>query len=209
MESSLVFASGQEPAVLSYLEIKKMPLDLEAKITRLTVARGLTRRPQESSPIILTRGLIQSWVHKSTDLHCNRVDPKILATQKAELELSLLDHDDTVTYLNNIHNPIHRHHRTGDFHLVITVSPIPLQTTFSDQDIVIANEQSKCLLRTAAGSFCYGKQNVSYFPSYEIARFSNPAMAWRNDRVHVEPQMVNHIVRTFVTNYFETEAPIS
>lgn len=209
VESSLIFARGLDLADFNYLEVKGMPLDLEAKITRRTVARELTRRLQESSLIILTLGLIESWVHKPTGLHCNRVDPKILATRKEEFELVFLDYDDTVACLNDIHDLIRRHHKTGEFHLVITVSPVPLQTTFSDQDIVIANEQSKCLLRTAAGSFCNGKQNVSYFPSYEIARFSNPAMAWRNDRVHVEPQMVNHIVRTFVTNYFETEAPIS
>jgi hypothetical protein len=37
-----------------------------------------------------------------------------------------------------------------DFHVVVTVSPVPLMNTFSTMDIVVANTWAKSLLRAVA-----------------------------------------------------------
>ncbi len=79
---------------------------------------------------------------------------------------------------------------------------MPLQNTFTDQDIVVANAESKAVLRAAAGAFARRHDNVSYFPSYEMVTHSQPDFALRADRAHVEPEMVDHIMSSFIDVYF-------
>lgn len=51
---------------------------------------------------------------------------------------------------------------------VITVSPVPLMATASDQHVLVATSLSKAILRVAADIICKKFENVFYFPSYEI-----------------------------------------
>ncbi len=96
---------------------------------------------------------------------------------------------------------VRRHHRDGDFQFVVTVSPVPLQATFTDQDVIVANAESKAVLRAAAGAFARRHDNVSYFPSYEMVTHSHPDFALRPDRAHVEWAMVDRIMSSFIDAY--------
>jgi hypothetical protein len=84
----------------------------------------------------------------------------------------------------------------------VTVSPVPLMATFSAEDIVIANTYSKSLLRTVAQEWANKHENVHYFPSYEIVQNSDPKVTWEEDRRHVKGQVVQHIMKLFLHNYF-------
>jgi hypothetical protein len=103
--------------------------------------------------------------------------------------------------LEAIHDLLRRRHLDGRFQMVMTVSPAPLSATFTDQDIVVANAESKAVLRAAA-AFTAGREDVHYFPSYEMAAYSSPALAWRPDRVHVTGKLTRHIVKTFMRAYY-------
>jgi hypothetical protein len=48
------------------------------------------------------------------------------------------------------------------------VSPVALERTFRDLDVVIANMESKATLRAVAGQICREFPNVHYLPSYEL-----------------------------------------
>lgn len=52
---------------------------------------------------------------------------------------------------------------------IFTVSPIPLNFTFTDNDIVVANKYSKSMLRASVEQFIDNK-NIFYFPSFEIVQ---------------------------------------
>jgi hypothetical protein len=52
--------------------------------------------------------------------------------------------------------------------IVLTVSPVALERTFRDMDVVVANMESKTLLRAAAGQICREYANVHYLPSFEL-----------------------------------------
>jgi len=176
---------------------------LDAILTRRKIAKELVKNATKANIIILTLGLIETWFHKPSGLYVNRIDPKFLVCHADEFELHLLDVLDTVECLEEIYALLHEKHETGNFRFVITVSPVPLESTFTNEDIVIANATSKAVLRAAAAEFVSRHNDVDYFPSYEMVTYSDRSIAWRPDLIHVNPDMVSHIVNIFCKTYYE------
>lgn len=85
--------------------------------------------------------------------------------------------------------------------ICVTVSPVPLQRTFSGQDIVVANTMSKSTLRAALGQLAGTRPNVRYFPSCEMV-ISASAEAWEADGRHVRRALVETIKAGFVAANF-------
>lgn len=52
--------------------------------------------------------------------------------------------------------------------LILTVSPVPLSATATDDHVLVATNQSKATLRAVAGDMADDHANIQYFPSYEI-----------------------------------------
>lgn len=51
---------------------------------------------------------------------------------------------------------------------LLTVSPVPLVATASNQHVLVATQYSKSVLRAAAGRLAQAREDVDYFPSYEL-----------------------------------------
>jgi GSCFA family protein len=85
--------------------------------------------------------------------------------------------------------------------IIVTVSPVSLQATFSGEDVVIANTYSKSVLRAAAQAWATVAKNVHYFPSYEIVQNSDRTVTWEEDLRHVRGPVVLHIMNLFLCNY--------
>ena len=87
--------------------------------------------------------------------------------------------------------------------LLLTVSPVPLTATASNQHVLTATSHSKSLLRAVASELCEGRGHVDYFPSYEI--ITHPAYRGRffapNLR-SVLPEGVDHVM----TSFFQDQA---
>jgi hypothetical protein len=72
--------------------------------------------------------------------------------------------------------------------LLLTVSPVPLTATASDDHVLVASTRSKSVLRAVAGDLAADHPAIHYFPSYEIiaahparAMFFNPDLRSVND----------------------------
>ena len=52
--------------------------------------------------------------------------------------------------------------------ILLTVSPVPLMATATNNHVLIANSYSKSVLRAVAGDLAEDFEDVFYFPSYEI-----------------------------------------
>lgn len=55
-----------------------------------------------------------------------------------------------------------------DIRFLLTVSPVPLTATKSDRHVVVATMASKSILRAVADQMATERDDVDYFPSYEI-----------------------------------------
>jgi hypothetical protein len=85
--------------------------------------------------------------------------------------------------------------------IIVTVSPVAMKSTFTGEDIVLANSYSKSTLLSAARRFARNNDNVDYFPSYEIVTCSERGLAYRADYRHVSTGIVAVIMDTFFWNY--------
>jgi hypothetical protein len=80
--------------------------------------------------------------------------------------------------------------------IVLTVSPVALAQTFTTQDVVVANMESKAILRAVASAIARKWSNVIYWPSYEIVMWNENS--WQADIRHVHPDRVASIMDAFV-----------
>jgi len=82
--------------------------------------------------------------------------------------------------------------------LLLTVSPVPLTATASENHVLTATSHSKSLLRAVASELVAAHRRVDYFPSYEI--ITHPAYRGRffapNLR-SVLPEGVDHVMAQF------------
>lgn len=75
-----------------------------------------------------------------------------------------------------------------DIRMLLTVSPVPLTATATDDHVLVATMQSKATLRAIAGDFAATRDGIDYFPSYELiathpirGQFFNPDLRNVND----------------------------
>lgn len=87
---------------------------------------------------------------------------------------------------------------------LITVSPVPLTATASDQHVLVATTYSKSVLRAVAGQLYADYKDLDYFPSYEIiAAHPSRGFFFESNLRSVSPAGVETVMRTF----FDEHAP--
>lgn len=87
--------------------------------------------------------------------------------------------------------------------VVITVSPVPLKSTMTSDDVVVSNSYSKSLLRVLAQAASDERECVSYFPSYEMVMNSPRPLTWEQDCIHVRGDIVGRVTKKFIQDWFE------
>ncbi len=159
----------------------------------------------DADVVILTLGLIEVWHDLETGLTLNEApQPRILARHPERFGFSRLSLEQCDAALGEIHAILREHGKAGQ-KIVLTVSPVPLGRTFTDDDVIVANTTSKSTLRVAALRLAEQAEGLDYFPSYEAVTLSDPALAWQNDRLHVSDLVVGQIIQTFLYRYGVTD----
>ena len=174
------------------------PCDLATLGARRRVIHSHHRKALlESSILIFTFGLCECWRDRSTGQYLNVTPPgPILLKHQERLEFCFLDFHAVLRAMEAMLVTLRQIKEGTDYTIIFSVSPVPLEATFSGQDIVVANSTAKATLRAAVGDVCSRHSEVSYFPSYEIVM--NSFQGWNWDKRHVHQQLVNHITNTFV-----------
>lgn len=82
--------------------------------------------------------------------------------------------------------------------MLLTVSPVPLAATATEEHVLVATTYSKSVLRSVAQEMAEDYENVHYFPSYEIIS-SHPArgMFFNPDLRNVNAFGVNYVMEHF------------
>ncbi len=85
---------------------------------------------------------------------------------------------------------------------LITVSPVPLTATATKHHVLAATTYSKSVLRAVAGELADSRDNVDYFPSYEIiAAPSSRGFFYSPNLRSVEHEGVKTVMRTFFSEH--------
>ncbi len=157
-------------------------------------------RLREADVVILTLGLIEAWRDQQTGQWQNAAPPYALVRDNPErFTLALTSASENRDALEDLRATVLSVASHAKF--VVTVSPVPMGTTFSGEDIIIANMRSKSVLRAVAAEFAGAHADVDYFPSYEIVTGTSRAQAYGPDCIHVRDKLVRRVVEQFCTLY--------
>ncbi len=156
----------------------------------------------DADVVIITLGYVEAWYDNQLGIYLNVAPPpKICRRQPDRFEFRVLGFEDILGTLGEIYDLLKKH-RSKPLRMLITVSPVPLLSTFRDMDVLVANTYSKAVQRAAVETFVADKKDVDYFPSYEMVALSNPTICWaRGDYRHVSPDIVARIMSNVLFSY--------
>ncbi len=175
-----------------------VPLRLERTIERREyLTQDYFSRIQQADLVILTLGLNEVWFDRTTDTHLN-VAPSVhvVAANPGRFELCITTADENLAALTELRHRLLRL-RPG-LKFVVSVSPVPLDISFTGEDPVVANSRSKSVLRAAADTFAASYDDVDYFPSYEMITMAPRALAFAPDCRHVADRAVSAVIDRFL-----------
>lgn len=137
---------------------------LALRISHLSRVRALFT---ELNIFVFTLGLTEAWTSK-TDGTVYPIAPGVIAGQFSSSQHSFMNFryneilSDMLSFIESLRsvNPTAR--------LLLTVSPVPLMATASNNHVLVATTYSKSVLRSVAGDLSSDVDGVYYFPSYEV-----------------------------------------
>lgn len=152
--------------------------------------------------VALTFGLTESWEDTQTGLHIHQAPAsRQLLRKAANYDFVNLDQEACLGFMRRTVEVLKE--LNPDIAIITTVSPVPLNTTFTDQDVITANMLSKSTLRSAVGKLVSDYDRVDYFPSYESVVLSPNGIAFEDDLRHIRDGFVGKIVQRLTAHYFD------
>lgn len=166
----------------------------------------------DADAITITLGLIEGWFDKYTGEMLNlnplygrddRKGRKLLHGNR--FEFRVMSHEENLDNLEKIYRVIRE--RNPNAKIFVTVSPVPLNATFSGRDVAVANMLSKSMLRSCAESWIGKHPDIQYFPSYEMACMSDREVVFEADGMHIDESFVGEIMSHFMNECVEPPQP--
>jgi hypothetical protein len=176
----------------------RTPEDL-AEATRL-IDRVTREGFEQADAFLITLGLTEVWRNRAGDRFACMNPGYAQGGGHAECDFHRSTYDENRDNLVRTVETILA--AKPDATIVFTVSPVPLGRTFTDLDVVVANLESKCMLRTAAGDVARRFDTVDYFPSFEICWATGDV--YEADGRHVRREVVEQIMQLFTAQYCRT-----
>ncbi len=176
---------------------KEPPADIATAVERRQSIYNWLSGAFKADVVVITLGLIEAWYDTVSESYVEFDSGWLRRRDRERFRFEVLSFAKCKDSVR----------RTLDFLLdgkrrvLMTTSPVVLARTFTDKDIIVANNHSKSVLRAVAGELCDEMDNVDYFPSYEIATISGRQQVWEDDLRHVKPNFVARIMQ-HVTNAY-------
>jgi GSCFA family len=145
--------------------------------------------------VVVTLGLIETWRSRATGNTFRQI-PHPAVFRELAPEFHRLTVTEMLEDLERIRTVV-RERMGAD--LVVTTSPVPLHSTFTDLDVRVANTESKSRIRAAVSEFVDRHPDVHYFHSYEmVVTAERQSDYFRDDGRHVHRHAVKYIVAEFL-----------
>jgi tetratricopeptide (TPR) repeat protein len=150
---------------------------------------------------IMTLGLAEAWYDTQSRQYLNAVPPTSARdAYPGRFEFHLLDYNQILAHLQQVHELLTQYGHP-DVRILVTVSPVAMNTTFTGRDVLVANTYSKAVQRAAVEAFVLAHENVDYFPSFESVWLSDRRRAWREDQAHASDEIVRLNVLRMIEAY--------
>ena len=163
------------------------------------------RAASECEIVIITLGIAECIYDTINNIYLETWPGNFVSRENLKrYEVHVLSVEDILNYLEELHELLSRY-LPKNFRILLTVSPVPLQITFRNCDVITANSYSKSCLRAASEQFSTNHTNVDYLPVYESVMLSDRVDAWEIDLRHPS----QFIVRLNTMRLMSTYYPIS
>lgn len=168
----------------------------EFKIDRKQHFKSIRSLFESLDVFVFTLGLTECWEHSDGTVFplCPGVAGGVFDKNKHSfLNLTV---DDVVADMNEFMSLLKSVNSKAK--VILTVSPVPLIATATENHVLVSTTYSKSVLRVAAEKICEDNSDVSYFPSYEIITGSfTQGGYFADDLRNVTEEGVQHVMRTF------------
>ncbi|NWK95381.1 hypothetical protein DM806_06820 [Sphingobium lactosutens] len=172
----------------------------EALLAARNASIDIHKRIAQADAFIVTLGLVETWYDLKTGNYLNFTPSEVLASNLSRFECRISDYEENLQAARYLIQFLRTHFNPA-LKVIVTVSPVPLNVSFSGQDVAQANCLSKATLRAVAQKLADEDELIDYFPSYEMVTLSHPEKAWLPDYRHVRREMVSRIMQTFIEHY--------
>lgn len=181
------------------------PASMELVLARRKAIAHAYRKIRTCSVILLTLGLVEVWYDTLAGVYLNYSPPKVLfARYPGRFELQVLSIAEASDTLNAILDLLALH-CPEDHRVLLEVSPIPLLTTHTDEDVIVATSYSKSVLRAIAGDASARRSNVDYVPSFEAIMMSDRSIVWLDNQHHVDKEVIAATAERMILTYIDDE----
>ena len=168
----------------------------ELKMSQLQTVESFKESIVTSDYFVFTLGLTESWHHK--DGYEYPMCPGTVAGEFNE-EAHQFANQQFNAILKNLSASIALMREVNPkLKFILTVSPVPLTATKTNRHVAVATMASKSILRAVADQLASNRQNVDYFPSYEI--INSPVFKgafFEPNQRSVNPHGVNFVMDNF------------
>lgn len=148
----------------------------------------------QSDYFIFTLGLIETWVDCNGICYPSCPGVKVGEYDPEKYQLKVLHYQEIFSDLSELFKQIKA--INPDIRFMLTVSPVPLTATATDDHVLVANGYSKSVLRAVAGAFSQGRDDVGYFPSFELITTTLPEdFRFLENRRTVSESGVGYVMR--------------
>ncbi|MDR0550050.1 MAG: GSCFA domain-containing protein [Deltaproteobacteria bacterium] len=170
----------------------------EARLMRKSHLAAVKRLFLETEVLVFTLGLTECWTHQE-DGAVYPVCPGAAAGvfDPDKYKFLNLTYNDIITDLNLLVGELKE--VNPKIKLLLTVSPVPLVATASDNHVLVATMKSKAILRAAAAEIYDQYDFVDYFPSYDlISSIPFGRGAFCENLRQVKPEVVKFVMTRFL-----------
>ncbi len=167
---------------------------------------AIARAVREADLFVFTLGLTEAWKSITGEVY-----PMCPGTLRGSFSPSShyfhdFEHDEIVRDLAETFDELRR--INPEIRFLLTVSPVPLAATATDDHVLVATMRSKSVLRAVAGLLARKRPDVDYFPSYElIAAPPFRGQFFEPDMRSVTRDGVEFVMKQFLSALEDTKAP--
>ena len=183
-----------------FLHIHQTPVELPMLHYRRQVIAEIYNELKAADTVVITLGLTETWFDTIHQCYVNKAPSRAaVAREPDRFQFHRMDVADVI---DRVSNSIALINANGQKKILLTVSPIPIEATFSGTTAIVANSYSKAVLRVVVEQMIRQYENVDYFPSFEIATSGGMAH-YIDDNVHITEELVEVIINHMMANYLE------
>lgn len=170
--------------------------------------RAVRRLIRDADVFVFTLGLTEGWEHtKSGTVYptapgtiAGSWDPNTVRFHNFTFPEIVSDMERVFELVRNV-NP--------DIEFLITVSPVALAATATENNVMVANNYSKSTLRSVAGYLSETNQFVHYFPSYDLITGVNSGVPlYESNQRSVHPDTVDIVMDRFMAEMVDLSSKL-